>query len=90
MGKETYVMAIDIGTQSVRALVFNCIGDEIANERILNKPYYSLEPGWAEVPADDFWQNVCTVTNRISKKLGKDISKIKACSITTNRDNIIP
>lgn len=90
MGKETYVMAIDIGTQSVRALVFNCVGDEIANERILNKPYYSLEPGWAEVPADDFWQNVCTVTNRISNKLGKDINKIKACSITTNRDNIIP
>lgn len=90
MGRETYIMAIDIGTQSVRALVFNCEGSEIANERVLNKPYYSLEPGWAEVPADDFWQNVCTVTNRISKKLGQDISKIKACSITTNRDNIIP
>ncbi len=90
MDYETYIMAIDIGTQSVRALVFNCEGDEIANERVLNKPYYSLEPGWAEVPADDFWQNVCIVTNRVSEKLGQDIHKVKACSITANRDNIIP
>ncbi|NLA71532.1 MAG: hypothetical protein GX850_03770 [Clostridiaceae bacterium] len=90
MDRETYIMAIDIGTQSVRALVFNCEGDEIANERVLNKPYYSLEPGWAEVPADDFWQNVCVVTNRVSEKLGQAIHKVKTCSITANRDNIIP
>lgn len=87
---ETYIMAIDIGTQSVRALVFNSQGQEIANERVLNDLHYSLEPGWAEVPADDFWQNVCIVTNRVSNKLGEDINKIKACSITANRDNIIP
>ena len=83
-------MSIDIGTQSVRALVFSSEGEEIANERILNEPYYSLEPGWAEVPADDFWKSVCIVTNRIAEKLGEDINKIKACSIAANRDNIIP
>lgn len=90
MDYETYIMAIDVGTQSVRAVVFNCEGQEIANERVLNDPYYSLEPGWAEVPADDFWKNVCLVTNRVCKKLGEDINKINACSITANRDNIIP
>lgn len=90
MDCETYIMSIDIGTQSVRALVFDCEGREIANERVLNKPYYSLEPGWAEVPADDFWQNVCTVTNRVSEKLEEEISKVKACTITANRDNIVP
>ncbi len=87
---DDYIMAIDIGTQSVRAMVFDGNGNEIANERVLNEPYYSLNPGWAEVPADDFWQNVCIVTNRVCQELKEDINKIKACSITANRDNIIP
>lgn len=90
MNSDQYIMSIDIGTQSVRALVFNSQGEEIANERILNELYYSLEPGWAEVPADDFWKSVCIVTNRVAEKLGKDIDKVKACSIAANRDNIVP
>ncbi|NLC03210.1 MAG: carbohydrate kinase [Tissierellia bacterium] len=90
MNCEKYIMSIDIGTQSVRALVFSAEGDEIANERIINDMYYSLEPGWAEVPAYDIWKSVCIVTNRVVEKLGKDIDKLKACSVTANRDNIIP
>lgn len=90
MKDEKYIMSIDIGTQSVRALVFSSDGEEIANERVLNEMYYSLEPGWSEVPANDFWENVCLVTNRVAEKLGQDIHKVKACSITANRDNIIP
>ncbi|CCQ96746.1 hypothetical protein CULT_490033 [[Clostridium] ultunense Esp] len=90
MSYKDYIMAIDVGTQSVRAMVFDYKGEEIAKERVLNHPYYSLEPGWAEVPADDFWKNVCLVINKIYNKLGEDVNKIKACSITANRDNIIP
>lgn len=83
-------MSIDIGTQSVRAIVFNPDGEAIASERIISEPYYSLQPGWAEIKADSIWKNVCFVTNGITKQMGGDIQKIKACSITANRDNIIP
>lgn len=90
MSSEDYIMAIDIGTQSVRAMVFDSNGNEVGNARVLNEPYYSLQPGWAEVPAGDFWQNVCIVTNKVCGELKEDTHKIKACSITANRDNIIP
>lgn len=90
MGNEGYIMSIDIGTQSVRAIVFTPDGEIIANERIISEPYYSLQPGWAEVPADSIWQNVCIVTKGVAKQLGENINKVKACSITANRDNIIP
>lgn len=73
MNKEKYIMSIDIGTQSVRALVFSSEGEEIANERMLNELYYSLKPGWAEVPANNFWENVCIVTNKVAQKLGKEV-----------------
>lgn len=90
MKNENYIMSIDIGTQSVRAIVFSPSGEIIANERIISEPYYSLQPGWAEVKADSIWQNVCFVTNGIAKQMGENISKIKGCGITANRDNIIP
>lgn len=90
MGKKEYIISIDIGTQSVRAIVFDRNGNQIENERVLNEPYYSLKPGWAEVSANEYWSKMCVVTNRIMEKMGDDKYNIKACSITANRDNIIP
>lgn len=90
MDNKKYIMSIDIGTQSVRAIVFDKNGNEIARERVLNKPYYSLKTGWAEVPADEYWSKMCVVTNRIIEKMGSDKKKIASCAITANRDNIIP
>lgn len=90
MNKNKYVMSIDIGTQSVRAIVFDRNGNQIQNERILNEPYYSLKPGWAEVHADEYWSKLCIVTNRIMRKMGDEKYNIEACAITANRDNIIP
>lgn len=90
MNNKKYIMSIDIGTQSVRAIVFDNNGNQIQNERVLNKPYYSLKPGWAEVPADEYWSKMCIVTNKIAEKMGDKKYDIGACSITANRDNIIP
>lgn len=85
-----YVVSLDIGTQSVRAIVFDRLGNQIEKERILNKPYYSLEPGWAEVEANEYWSNLCIVLKKLMEKMGDEKYSIKACSITANRDNIIP
>ena len=90
MNNKKYIMSIDIGTQSVRAIVFDNNGNQIQNERVLNKPYYSLKPGWAEVPADEYWSKMCIVTNKIAEKTGDKKYDIGACAITANRDNIIP
>ena len=40
------LLAIDCGTQSVRALLFNSQGELIAKERIPIEPYYSTHPVW--------------------------------------------
>lgn len=90
MDSEEYVMSIDIGTQSIRAIVFDVNGNQIENERVLNTPYYSLKSGWAEVHANEYWENLCLVSNNLMEKMGDDKHKIKACAITANRDCIIP
>lgn len=90
MKDDSYILAVDVGTQSVRAIVFNRTGDQIASARKISKPYYSLRPAWAEVPAEQFWDDTCCVVKEVVAKLGDSISRVKAMTITANRDNIIP
>ena len=42
------IVAVDVGTQSVRALVFDAVGTVVASSRIPIEPYVSPQPGWAE------------------------------------------
>ncbi|HZK29255.1 MAG TPA: FGGY-family carbohydrate kinase [Clostridia bacterium] len=87
---EQYVLAIDVGTQSVRAIVFTRKGEQMASAKKISEPYYSLQPGWAEVPADQFWQDTCHVIREVVESLGDKINDVKAVAVTANRDNIIP
>ncbi len=87
---DSLILAVDVGTQSVRAIVFNRGGDQIASARTISEPYYSLQTGWAEVPAEQFWQDTCEVLREVMAKLGDNVHRLKAMTITANRDNIIP
>lgn len=42
---KEYVLAIDNGTQSVRALVFDLAGQLVAKSKVEIDPYYSDQPG---------------------------------------------
>ena len=55
MPSKGYVLAVDVGTQSVRAIVFDPMGRHVVSARKISAPYYSRQSGWAEVPADQFW-----------------------------------
>ena len=57
--KQEYLLAIDNGTQSVRAMIFDRDGQIIAKSKVDIEPYFSTEPGWAEQHADYFWQALC-------------------------------
>ena len=46
--KKQYILAIDNGTQSVRALIFDLDGQLIEKSKIEIEPYFSENPGWAE------------------------------------------
>lgn len=88
--KEPYVLAVDVGTQSVRAIVFDREGNQIARGRKISQPYYSLEPGWAEVPAEQFFDDSCQVIRQVLDQLGSRVDQLKAVAFTANRDNIMP
>jgi sugar (pentulose or hexulose) kinase len=48
MSAKDLLLAIDNGTQSLKALVFDLQGQLLAREQVEFTPYYSDQPGWAE------------------------------------------
>ena len=60
---KNYVLAIDNGTQSVRALVFDLAGNLVAKSKVELEPYFSAQPGWAEQHVEYFWENLCQACN---------------------------
>lgn len=59
MAERDLILALDNGTQSLKALVFDQEGNQLAKERVLFKPYDSPQPGWAEQDPEVFWQALC-------------------------------
>ncbi|MCL2210042.1 MAG: FGGY-family carbohydrate kinase [Treponema sp.] len=84
------ILTIDLGTQSVRAILVDRNGN-ILNKTQNNyeKPYYSLNPGWAEQKPDVYWSAVCDVTNRLKNEAKETWNNIIAVTITTIRDTCL-
>jgi len=51
-----HLLAIDCGTQSTRALIFDLQGNLVARSRVAIEPYYSTAPGLAEQDPEVFWK----------------------------------
>ena len=86
---DKHILAIDNGTQSVRALIFDLEGQLIAKKRVPIQPYYSVKPGWAEQDPDVFWQGVCQACQALWEMEGVDKASIVGVGLTTQRSTVI-
>ena len=90
MAEKRYVIAIDSGTQSVRAVIFDREGNQVAIAQAEHEPYFSLNPGWAEQRHEDLWSNLCQCTNNVMAKAGVPAEEISALGITAQRSASFP
>jgi len=86
---KPYVLAIDNGTQSVRALVFDLDGQLVAKSQVSIDPYFSTEPGWAEQEPEYYWEMLCQACQALWPKLDCPKSQIKAVALTTQRATMV-
>lgn len=86
---DKYILAIDQGTQSVRALLFDLSGNLVEKSQIHIEAYFSKNPGWAEQEPEYFWENLCEACRRLWAKSKIPKSEIAAMSITSQRGTII-
>lgn len=83
------ILAIDNGTQSVRALIFDLRGNLVHKARIPLEPYISREPGWAEQDADYYWKSLCQACQKLWKESSVSKDAIAGVTITTQRGTLI-
>lgn len=84
-----YLMAVDNGTQSVRVLVFDTQGNEIAGSKVVIEPYFSREPGWAEQDAGYYWQKLREAFHQLWAQGKVTPEQIAGISLTTQRYTMI-
>ena len=83
------LLAIDNGTQSVRALLFDLQGKLIAKQRVPIEPYYSDAPGMADQKPQVFWNAVRQACQGLWKQPGVLRDGIAAVALTTQRGTVI-
>ncbi|MBU2704361.1 FGGY-family carbohydrate kinase [Zooshikella marina] len=89
MRKESFVLAIDCGTQSVRAMVFDKLGTLLAKQQIALHAYTSPQPGWAEQHPDYFWQQLSTACQQLWQKHPDYQSQISGLALTCQRGSVV-
>jgi sugar (pentulose or hexulose) kinase len=84
-----HVLAIDVGTQSVRALVFDPRGTVVAASRVQIEAYVSPHPGWAEQDAELYWRSIGEACAGLWSGGLVKRDAIAGISLTTQRGTVV-
>lgn len=89
------ILALDNGTQSVRALLFDAQGNLLVKSQVPIEPYFSTAPGLAEQHPQYFWQSLCRACQSLwasmayQNEVGLSPQRIAGVALTTQRATVI-
>ncbi len=85
---DKYILAMDQGTTSSRAIVFDHDGKLIGSQ---NQEFEQIYPkaGWVEHNPDDIWNTQVEVAREVLKKTGVSANQIAAIGITNQRETTL-
>ncbi len=83
------ILAIDCGTQSVRALLFNPQGNLLAKIKVPIESYYSKQAGWAEQDPEVFWKALCQACQELFNDPKTKKDSIAAVALTSQRSTVV-
>lgn len=89
MPAEPLILAIDNGTQSVRALLFDTRGNLVGKGKQEIEPYFSREPGWAEQHPDYFWEQLGEACQLLWNSTDATPDQVAGVTVTTQRGTVI-
>ncbi len=89
MTAADYVVAIDVGTQSVRALLVGADGTIRGSARVPIVAYVSPQPGWAEQDPEVHWAAVGQACRQVLASTGTPTSALAAATLTTQRGTVV-
>jgi glycerol kinase len=83
-----YILALDQGTTSSRAIVFDAEGriHALAQEEF---PQHYPRPGWVEHDPEDIWRSQLAVARRALAALGSEVAAVRALGIANQRETTV-
>ncbi len=86
-GDFLYSLAVDVGTQRMKVLLFDTEGNIVEKSVYeYNPPYFSKKLGWAEYNPEDYWKIFINMAKNVVK--GRE-SEVKVITVTTQRDSLV-
>lgn len=86
---SSYLLAIDVGTQSTRAIVFDATGALLAKAQVAHDPVtVAPQPGWAEQDPELYWQAIVSACQSLWVQ-GIKPEDIAGLALTTQRATMI-
>ncbi|SDX42026.1 FGGY-family carbohydrate kinase [Marinobacter mobilis] len=86
---DPLILAIDNGTQSVRALLFDSCGHLVGKGKQEIEPYFSEQPGWAEQHPEYFWEQLGKACQRLWSSTDIRPDQVAGITVTTQRGTVI-
>jgi len=84
------ILAIDVGTQSTRALAFDASGRLLDKARaVYDPPYLSPEHGWAELDPEVYWERVGTACRALWAQGRVSTDRLAAVAMTFQRGTVV-
>ena len=84
----TYLLALDQGTSSSRAIVFDAQGRIVAMAQREFRQIYP-QPGWVEHDGDEIWDTQLAVAREVLAKSSLKATDVKAVGITNQRETTL-
>ncbi|TCS83184.1 glycerol kinase GlpK [Tepidibacillus fermentans] len=85
---EKYILSIDQGTTSSRAILFNKNGEIVAMTQ-REFPQYYPKPGWVEHNANEIWGSVLAVLGELFGNYNVEPKQIEGIGITNQRETTV-
>src|SRR5438309_1872804 len=83
-----YILAIDQGTTSTRALVFDDAGAVRGSAALELRQFYP-RPGWVEHDPEEIWQAVTRVVPEALGQAGVAAAQLAAVGVTNQRETVV-
>lgn len=87
--QRRHVLAIDNGTQSVRAILIDDQGHVVAKGKREIEPYFSRHPGWAEQDPEVYWSALGEACRQLWASSPVPPSAVEGVTLTTQRGTVI-
>ncbi len=88
MASADHILAIDQGTTSSRAILFDRAGRPIATAQ-RELPQHYPQPGWVEHDPEAIWRDTLATCRDVLAKAGLPVEQVAALGLTNQRETVV-